>query len=224
MNNRYSEKIRRVRDAVIAKTFTNLKESQEMMPLKKPSSTRFRRNLSLLDGIPQTLDKNLSAAYAALLHRILADIEGSSSGILTKIKLLAELYETDRQVYEDCGDKEGVIAEIYIRDAKDLFVTYALSCQQKEELLPVLLRICEDDTYGVRSSVINCVGKFLQEEQIRILIERMQLRAEEAEERDKLYTYTYIIQCLARQVKDIELFEQTLETMEKQMESMMKEV
>ena len=69
------------------------------------------------------------------------------------------------------------------------------------------------------SSIFNNVTSFLDEKQIRSLIKEVLVMAENAETTQQQYSHIYMINCFARQLEDVRLFEKTLELMKKQFES-----
>ncbi|HHT81254.1 MAG: DUF6880 family protein [Sphaerochaeta sp.] len=222
MNTQYDNEFTKVRNEVLVAVFKKASEYHEHkdeMPDLKTNSTRYRRHISSEKFIPTTLEKDLSFAYAATLTQILATITTTTEGPCSALHLLAEFYETDKRIYGECKDAEGVIAGVYLLDAKDLFIRYADSCQDKNSIFASVLRICQSDTYGLRSSIFNNVTSFLDEKQIRSLIKEVLVMAENAETTQQQYSHIYMINCFARQLEDVRLFEKTLELMKKQFES-----
>lgn len=219
MDNRYCKKFELVRDEILqsffnkASAFHKQKNGSET---RNSKDDRYKRQLALQNHLPAALEKELSAAFAAFLSQILKDIAIDAKDPVTAMNLLAEFYETDEQVFAYCDDNEGVLAGIYLLDAKDLFVEYGISCTNKEAALTAILRICQDDSYRVRSTIFNNVSLFLEEKQIRTLIKEVQQFADREMDIQRKYYYIYMVNCFARQIEDNELYDLTLMQMKNQ--------
>ena len=53
---------------------------------------------------------------------------------LTGIELVAAFYEADSTVFEMCDDSNGNIGDVFRYDAKELFVDYAIRCNDEKKL------------------------------------------------------------------------------------------
>ena len=86
---------------------------------------------------------------------------------------------------------------------------YASQCKDKEKVADIILALQQDDGYGVRGILIDCVANYLPETTIRSMITQLQqLVDNEKDEYRKRHNFR-LIESLARQIKDAELFAKT---------------
>lgn len=150
-----------------------------------------------------------SAAFAHELEMLLADLASGVDDPRIGVELVAAFYRADRDIFEQCDDSGGIIGNVFQYDAKELFVSYASGCPDKQWLGRLVYDLCRKDDYGVRDTLVGCAGQYLPESEIRHLIERFQAALEGRGEDFRKCHGLRCIQSLARQVKDALLFEQT---------------
>ncbi len=65
------------------------------------------------------------------------------------------------------------------------------------------------DKYGIRDTLVDCAGECLPEPVVRTMIDTLQKRADKEKDEYKKRHNLMLIESLARQIKDAELFERT---------------
>ena len=219
MINQYRKRLEKFRSDFMIHPIRNVPLDQskdEREDSTNTVATRFKRHQKDHILSPMEVDRQLSQAYAKELSSFVDEIAASGLDPLAVLERLTQLYETDEVVLEETSDEEGLVAEVYIRDAKDLFVKHALSCQDKEKVTVLVMRIIISDKYGVRSSIVENVHTFLGKKEIRIMIEVLQHLIGKEDDHQAQYNYLYMINSFARQLEDIELFDTTLAEMKNQ--------
>lgn len=101
------------------------------------------------------------------------------------------------------------MGDVFRYDAKKLFIDFASRCTDKEKIAAIILKLNRKDDYGVRDALVYCAGDFLSEPVIRTMITKLQKRADDAKDEYQKGHHLMLIESLARQVKDAELFKQT---------------
>lgn len=173
------------------------------------NTVRFREKLSSLKHSRYFVDWRESLSFSRELEALLQDLKAGVSDPLTGVELVSAFYETDRSVFDNCDDSSGHVSGVYDFDAKELFVEYASQCKDKEKVADIILALQQDDGYGVRGILIDCAADCLPETTIRSMITKIQRFAEnEKDEYNKRHNY-HLIESLARQIKDAELFAKT---------------
>jgi hypothetical protein len=170
---------------------------------------RYKAKLADLKRKQRFISWRESAAFAHELEMLLADLKAGVDDPHTGVELVAAFYQADGDIFEQCDDSDGNVGNVFQFNARELFVSYASNCQDKQWLSGLVFDLCRKDDYGVRDTLIDCTGQYLPESEIRNLIERFQAAAgDEAKDYWK-HHYLSCVQSLARQVKDAPLFEQT---------------
>jgi len=173
------------------------------------NTVRFREKLSSLKHARYFVDWREALSFSRELEALLQDLKAGVSDPLTGVELVSAFYETDRSVFDNCDDSSGHVSGVYDFDAKELFVEYASQCKDKEKVADIILALQQDDGYGVRGILIDCVAEFLPETTIRSMITQLQqLVDNEKDEYRKRHNF-HLIESLARQIKDAELFAKT---------------
>ena len=136
--------------------------------------------------------------------------EGAEDPV-TDCKMVAKFFETDAAIFNRCDDSSGHVGDVFRHDAAELFSAYARQCPDKEWLADLVLELNKNDGFGVRASLIDCAAEYLPEPVIRSLIHRMQQMADsESDEYGKRH-WLHLVESLARQIRDPELFLRTRE-------------
>lgn len=128
---------------------------------------------------------------------------------VTGCKMVATFFKTDDATFNRCDDSSGHVGDVFRHDATELFSAYAKQCSDKEWLADLVFEINKEDDFGVRSSLINCAADYLPETVIRSLIHRMQQMADSEPDQDDKRHWLYLIESLARQIKDPDLYVKT---------------
>jgi hypothetical protein len=170
---------------------------------------RFRKKLTGLKRSRRFIDWRESLRFARKLEVLLQDLKAGVTDPLAGVKLVAAFYEADNSVLGNCDDSDGCVGDVFRYDAKELFVAFALRCTDKEKIAAILLKLNRKDDYGVRDALIDCAGDFLSEPVIRKMITKVQKRADDEKDEYQKRHHLMLVETMARQIKDAQLFEQT---------------
>ncbi|MDY0289783.1 MAG: hypothetical protein RBR15_13235 [Sphaerochaeta sp.] len=182
----------------------------QMVSTQEENIRAFRKKLSGLRRSTKFNDWRQSSHLADSLSQLLDGLEACSPEPCLGVELVADFYETDSSVFEYCDEAKGSIGSVYSIRAKDLFIEYAQSCRDKKTIVSILMRLCQNDRFGVRTSLMDSLSTFLDEQTIRTMIGKLQaLAVEEDEEVTRNYYQNRVLSC-ASQIKDAQLFEKTL--------------
>ena len=170
---------------------------------------RFKAKLASLKRSRRSVPWGESAAFANEMRAVLQDLRAGVDDPQTGSELAASFYETDRGAFESCDDSSGNIGDVYRFDAKELFVEYARLCPDKERLVNLVLKLNRHDDYGVRDTLIDAAAAYLPEPNIRAMISRLQEAADQEGDEYARRRWLILIESLARQIGDAQLFEKT---------------
>lgn len=171
--------------------------------------TRFNQVTSSLNRSRRFVRWRESAGFARELSALLQGLESAVSDPRTGVELVARFYQADKGVLGHCDDSGGHVGDVFRYQAKDLFVGYAVRCEDKEWLADLVLKLNRKDDFGVRDALIKCAAEYLPEPVIRTLIKRFEtLAGKQSDEYDRRH-WCYLVESLARQIKDASLFERT---------------
>ncbi len=140
---------------------------------------------------------------------MLEDLRVGVTDQRTGVELVASFYEADEAILGQCDDSSGNVGDVFRFDARDLFLSYAIRCEEKEWLGDLVLRLQQTDDYGVRDVLIDCAAEYLPEPVIRNIIERLQQFAEQETDEIQRRHWLIPVESLAKQLKDAPLFEKT---------------
>jgi hypothetical protein len=146
---------------------------------------------------------------ADMLDRALEQLKQAVDDPQTGVDGVIAFYKRDADIFERCDDSYGNVGDVFRMTAADLFVDYASRCPDKEKVSTQILELQEDDNYGVRDALIDNASKFLNERDLRQLINNIEQRIPRQEEISRQRKWFYMIESLAKQIKDGALFEQT---------------
>lgn len=183
---------------------------ERLIAAPKENVQRFKKKLSGLKRSRRFIDWRGAAGFARELEMLLQDVKAGVDDPLTGIELVAAFYEADHTIFEMCDDSSGNIGDVFRYDAKELFVEYASRCAQKEKIADIILKLNRKDNYGIRDTLIDCAGDCLPEEVIRTMIATLQKGADKLKKDEySKHHHLMLVESLARQIKDAELFEKT---------------
>ncbi len=168
---------------------------------------RFKAKLAALKRRRRFIGWSESTAYAHELSDLLEDLKAGVENPTVGAELVAAFYQTDRAVLEQCDDSNGTIGDVFRYDARNLFTHYAAQCDDKPWLCRLLLQVSEHDDYGVRDTLIKSASEFLPETGLRDIADRFWLRAEQETDDYRRRHWIFLVESLARQLKDAPLFE-----------------
>lgn len=182
---------------------------EQLISTPKELVERFKKKLFCLKDSERFIDWRGAAGFARELERWLEELRGGVDDPLTGIELVATFFETDQAIFERCDDSSGYIGHVFRHEAKELFVDFASRYSDKERIAAIVLKVVENDSYGVRDSLIDSVGKYLPEYVIRSMIADLQNMASQEEDEYRRRQSLRYVESLARQIKDPKLFEKT---------------
>jgi hypothetical protein len=140
---------------------------------------------------------------------LLQDLKSGVDDSFTGVELIARFFETDEAVLGRCDDSSGHVGDVFRISARELFAEYASQCEDKEKVADIVLNLNRRDDYGIRDTLVGCAGEFLPEKVIRSMIPVLRMRAADEKEDYRKRRHLILIELLARQIKDPELFEKT---------------
>ncbi len=182
---------------------------EQLIATPKENVQRFKQKLSGLKRRKRFISWRESASFVRELEMLLQDLKSGVDDPLTGVELVAAFYEADITIFEMCDDSSGNIGDVFRYDAKELFVNYATRCIDKEKVADIILKVNQKDNYGIRDTLIDCAGECLPEDVIRTMIATLQKWADKEKDEYGKRHHLMLIESLARQVKDAELFEKT---------------
>lgn len=169
---------------------------------------RFKAKLAGLKRRRRFIGWGESAGFARELGALLEDLRAGVTDPRTGVELVAAFYECDAGALGACDDSNGNVGDVFRYDARELFVSYASRCADKEWLGDLVLRVIHSDDYGVRDVLVDCALEYLSEPVMRGMVVRLQEQAgQEPDEYNKRHWLSKV-ESLARQLKDASLFEQ----------------
>jgi len=170
---------------------------------------RFKKKLASLKRSKRFIGWGEVSDFAKELELLLQDLKAGVTDPVLGVELVAKFYEIDKAIYDRCDDSSGFIGDVFSSTAKSLFEDYASRCTDKEKVANIIIKLCSNDGYGVRFCLIETVGKYIPETIIRSMITTFQNKAENETNEYGKSNYLSLIESLARQIKDAELFEKT---------------
>lgn len=182
---------------------------ERMIATPQENIKRFKAKLSGLKRSRRFIGWGESAGFARGLAALLQDLQAAVEDPRTGAELVAAFYECDAGALGNCDDSSGHVGDVFRYDARDLFVSYASRCNDKEWLGDLVFRVNRADDYGVRDTLIDCAIDYLPEAVIRVMIGRLQDMASRESDEYRRRHWLMPVESLARQIKDAPLFEQT---------------
>jgi hypothetical protein len=182
---------------------------EQLIATPKEHVLRFKKKLSRLKQAKRFVDWRGTAGFVRELESMLVDVKIGVDDPLTGIELLADFYASDEAIFNKCDDSSGGIGFVFTHEAKELFVAFASRCQDKDKIVDIILKLNVRNDYGVRDALVDCAGAFLSKANIRAMISVLQKRADEENYEYLKRHHLYLIESLARQIKDADLFEKT---------------
>jgi len=182
---------------------------EQLIATPKENVQRFKKKLSSLKHSSRFIDWRGAAGFARELEMLLQDLKSGVDDPFTGVELVAAFYEADNTIFEMCDDSSGNIGDVFRHDAKELFVDYASRCSDKDKIADIILKVNQKDNYGIRDTLIDCVGECLPEDVIRTMIATLQKWADKEKDEYGKRHHLRSIESLARQIKDAKLFEKT---------------
>lgn len=188
--------------------------SEIMKPIANDESQAvrdFRKAVTAAKNSREMFWRSQAPELAEMLAEALEGLKQAVSDPQAGVDALIGFYKRDADIFERCDDSFGNVGDIFRMTAADLFADYASQCPDKDKVAAQILELQEDDSYGVRDALIDKASKFLNKSGIKELIEKIEQKIPTQEEMPHQRKWLYMIESLARQIKDGALFERTRE-------------
>jgi hypothetical protein len=137
---------------------------------RKGNGTRVAQKLAKLRQLDKYYKWDELKQMSCQLDALLEDIKAAACDPLDGIELVAQFFECDETVFENCDD-DGYLGMVFDGAAIDLFASYASKCADKNRVVSTLMRLCGEDNYGVRSSLIDKASKFFNRSELNDLLQ-----------------------------------------------------
>jgi len=148
---------------------------------------------------------------ASMITRALEQLKNAVQDPQIGAEAMIDFYKRDAEIFERCDDSFGNVGDVFRFTAAEMFAGYAGQCADKEKIADQVLALQEDDDYGVRDILIDKVSCFLDKRGIERLIDKIEQRIPTGEDIIRQRPWLFMIESLARQIKDGALFERTRE-------------
>jgi hypothetical protein len=148
-------------------------------------------------------------SFAKKLSNLLEDIATSDLKPEDGLKLMASFFETDSFTVGIADDSSGYIGDVYNNDATELLHKFASGCKNKRAALEVIIKIYDDNGYGVRDHVLDEITQSLGEEEARYATNIFSIRAEEADNDYDKWRNGNAIGTIAKSLGDAPLYEKS---------------
>ena len=169
---------------------------------------RYKAQIAGFKRARRFIDYSHSFDFARELESFLYSIQAEITNPESGLGLTVAFYKCDDAIIERCDDSNGDIGDVFRFTACDLFVDYAVRCQDKEFLLGILCDLFDRDNYSLRGEVIDKAYQFLPDELLRRLADRFWQSSLKESKDSSEHCYLLIgVKSLARQLKDAPLYE-----------------
>lgn len=182
---------------------------ERLISTEEENLKRFKTRLTSLKKSDRFISWRESSDFSNKLRDILDDLELANPAPNQGLKLISSFIKTDNEVLNRCDDSDGIIGEIYSSDARNLFITYARACDDKDWIEDLLFEFMHDDGFGVRESILDEGKEYLPKSNLQSLIQKFQRLSEKEENTYRKKSYLRFVEELARQINDPKLFEKT---------------
>lgn len=181
----------------------------QLISTPQESINRFKKKLSSLKRSTRFISWRNIFEFSHELEMLLQNLKVGIQDPDVGLELISDFYKTDSSIFERCDDSNGLLSSVYRYDAKNLFQEFASRCSNKSRVANTILNLSLNNDYGVRDTIIECAYICLPESEIRIMIENLQARVTEGSNEYERRHILFLIESLASQIKDAELFEET---------------
>jgi len=171
------------------------------------NAERFKNRLANLSCFDEFVDWRALSAFVHELEFLLAELKAGVTNGPIGFELVVSFFDSEREILENCDDS-GSVGAVFQNDAVELLGHFGASCDDKNWLCDQLMRLFEHDSYGVRSTIFDNAAQYLPEENVRLLITRLEQARQNKSQDYERQRWSTAIESLARQLKDVELFEQ----------------
>lgn len=144
--------------------------------LSSDRETNIQRFISKVESIKASDEVyywNEASSFAEELVSLLSDLEAGARTPKEGLELLKVFFDSQDWIWDKCDDSSGNIGDIYRYEATELFVKFAIQCREKDWLSNFLWELISDNGYGLRDGLLDKVGEFLPEINMREIVERL---------------------------------------------------
>ncbi|NQU47201.1 MAG: hypothetical protein HQ519_01020 [Planctomycetes bacterium] len=189
-----------------------MKTVERLLATPAENLKRCKAMLSGLKRRRKFVDWRESSAFAAELEFLLLDIQASVTEAKEGVKLVGSFYQADHSIFNRADDSSGQIGDVFRYSAQQLFRRFAQDCSDKAWVGKYMLKLVEEDDFGIRDSVIEIAGDCLPEAVLREMIQQLQKTA--ASQTDSSSTRHALSHAsnLAKQLNDAPLFDELIHT------------
>ena len=173
----------------------------------------FKHKLSQLRAQDYWIEWDETTAFARRLETMCGQLAASAVDASTGFALTVEFFESDEDIMERCDDSDGEVGDVFTGCLTDLFHAFAKDVEDRDLVMENLITLSENNQYGVRDMLVEGAHKSLSHEEMRALVARLKSMIEAAKEGDRDRGKRRMIQSLARQLGDLELYEESILTM-----------
>lgn len=173
----------------------------------------FKHKLSQLRAQDYWIEWDETTAFARRLETMCGQLAASAVDASTGFALTVEFFESDEDIMERCDDSDGEVGDVFTGCLTDLFHAFAKDVEDRDLVMENLITLSENNQYGVRDMLVEGAHKSLSHEEMRALVARLKSMIEAAKEGDRDRGKRRMIQSLARQLGDLELYEESILTL-----------
>ena len=131
------------------------------------------------------------------------------------LKCLVTFFESDHKIMNMCDDSNGDVSGVFKYEANQAFIKKANELAEQSPLLRMTKRLMKENDYGVRDSLFESTGDYLDEASLRKLFTHLEKQYEELKQTEpdaeqtygKVFSAKIRLRTTAKQLNDPELFE-----------------
>lgn len=170
---------------------------------------RYHSKLAEFRMAPRFYKWGEAMVYASKLQSLLADLMAAAPEPRVGLESVIAFFESDEAILNQCDDSMGRVGEVFQYEGRALFVDFAAKCTDKAWVRGQVQALCQKDPYGVRHSILENLGAFLPEAELRHFVDDLWDLAN-VQDRGPLPQATrllHTVETIATQLRDPCLFE-----------------
>lgn len=175
---------------------------------------RFLKKLEAFKSDGEFYDWRRLSSLSRKLSSLLSDIKSSIADPMQGIELVAQFFALDEHIMENCDD-DGMVGDVFEHEASDLFWHYGKQIEDKDLVFDLAAKLSDHDGYGVRDGLMRNTAQ-LPAETIRHFISRIIGMTNGRLDLPENRGCVLIVQSMARQIHDAELYEKCAWLLEKE--------
>ncbi len=200
-------------DLVLDMAKTVDKVDDRVNQLIAPSSInvlRVRNKIAAIHSNTQFIGYTQIFSFAVQLEELLEELKACAPDPCIGLELVAQFFETDSSVFEN-SDDDGIIGDVYLGPAKDLFVAYASACPDKEKVVSLWLKVYIEGEYGARDSLMEHITDAFDKPVITLLQNKLMALVANEHNENKKQSYVRLLHSVNGQAKEAACFEDALQ-------------